>query len=238
METKDMSAGAAIGVAFTALIAVGFVVPVFADPNYGGWVKFLETYQTFLGGILAVVAAYITVHHMAMSDAKTERRHLQQMQLALRSENRRVERALYPQAMDLQSAADELSRIYKTLEEPPVEHWFGVIHFELHELKVALFHAKEVFDRSQFAEGQDLLDGFTSWLTDLAKAAVNEAWELAENFPLSTTIWGGNVDQDEMRTQAAAKLGYQVQAVVSMLGDLCPRLEVSLNEARSALAMK
>ncbi len=56
-------------------------------------------FQTLITGVLALGAAWWTVHTMQIADVKANRRHEQAMELGLRGDRLRIERALNPQGL-------------------------------------------------------------------------------------------------------------------------------------------
>lgn len=71
---------------FVLLVAVALGLPTIfgiprAEDGTGGdpWRNYIYDFQTLIGGFLALIAAYITLHQMKESDALQERRHQQQI---------------------------------------------------------------------------------------------------------------------------------------------------------------
>jgi hypothetical protein len=55
--------------------------------------RWVSTYQTLIGGIFAIFAAYVTVYQMRDSDFENDRRHRELMSLGLRADRLRLDRA-------------------------------------------------------------------------------------------------------------------------------------------------
>ncbi|PND26781.1 hypothetical protein [Sinorhizobium sp. M4_45] len=70
-----------------------FVPVIFFNREPNTLVQWVYDYQTLIGGLFAIAAAYVTVVHMRASDYDNDRRHEDLMALSLRSERLQLDRA-------------------------------------------------------------------------------------------------------------------------------------------------
>ncbi|WP_166478452.1 hypothetical protein [Rhizobium leguminosarum] len=75
--------------------------PVAFGGQSGALATFIKEYQTLITGIVAVVAAYVTVRQMRATDVEAQRRHEETSQLMIRADKLRIERMLFPQFAEL-----------------------------------------------------------------------------------------------------------------------------------------
>ncbi|MBB3916186.1 hypothetical protein [Rhizobium fabae] len=103
----------------TAVIAAatGLLLPsIFGQPrigNAGGdpWRNFIYDFQTLIAGFFAVGAAFVTFHQMQRFDARSEKRHEEQIKLALRPDVLRMQRANSPSVETMREWRDDMRRI-------------------------------------------------------------------------------------------------------------------------------
>lgn len=69
------------------------------------FVGFINKFQTLISGVIALIAALLTVRAMMQSDAKQDRRHTITTKLSLRRDRLLVQRACDPQIEELRSSA-------------------------------------------------------------------------------------------------------------------------------------
>lgn len=193
---RDMSANEAVAIAGVIVFAVFILVPIVGEyPSYS-WTALLYRWQTLLGGILAIAAAWLTIRQMRAGDIANELRHKENVQLALRGELNTIKRALHPQAISLKVAAFGLSTDYEylvrmlgldqVLSRTTTDYTAHEVMYDSRAAKSAMMmHAPnlrinataalEALTRPQFVEAERVFDGPTC-------LSANEARELAQRF--------------------------------------------------------
>jgi hypothetical protein len=204
---------------FLLFIVIG--APVLHELEHIGLNEWLYRWSTRFTGILAVAAAVFTIRKMQQIDDAQGKRHQQQMQLALRSENRQIERALYPQVIDLETNYVGLRSIHERIILLPVDEWYGELHVSRYDLSIDLHQAKEVYERSQFRKGKELLDGITTAMVSHTEGAITTACSMIDNLPApsNTPDW---ILPAREREERGRELGSQLEDVVILLRGLPP----------------
>lgn len=146
-------------------IAAAFLPPVmFGDlraqterQGSDPWVLRIYEFQTLIAGIAAIGAAWWTVAAMDRTEAAAARRHAQQIDVALRSDRLRMQRALHPQFHELEELRKTFNAfsIYFEDEEDSstaLGNWIVQIASHTRALD-------ELLKRPHFAEGAKLFDG-------------------------------------------------------------------------------
>lgn len=83
-----------LAMAILIVICVFVFVPiVFQERASNALAEWVYDYQTLIGGLFAIAAAYVTVVHMRASDYDNDRRHEDLMALSFRSDYLRLDRA-------------------------------------------------------------------------------------------------------------------------------------------------
>lgn len=98
-----------VGVVLTAFMAI--VPPAIIGGAKGNIWKVIEQYQTLITGVAAVVAAYATVRQMEKTDARSEQRHRELIELSLRADKLKIERLYDPQHRDMLDHFEQLSDV-------------------------------------------------------------------------------------------------------------------------------
>lgn len=140
-----------IGCFFTVLIVFNFlIVNSFADgcsitdqacsDGLHPWYVFFMRFQTFITGILAIVAALITVWQMRKSDERADKRHRSQ----LRAQSRIVDRSLHTLKFThartlnghLKHIKDKVAEIEESLDdwENSYQSWIGKSYSEMYRI--------------------------------------------------------------------------------------------------------
>jgi hypothetical protein len=234
---KDMTVDEAILVFLLLAFCIVIGAPVLHELEHMGLNEWLYRWSTLFTGVLAVAAAVFTIRKMQHIDDEQGRRHRQQMQLALRSENRQIERALYPQVIDLETNYVGLRRVYERMIKHPQEGWYGELYVSRHDLGVDLHQSYEIFDRSQFRKGRELLDGMTTAMVSYLEGALAAACTMIDNLPefSNTPTW---ILPEGEREEKGRELGGQLEEIVTLLKGALPRLHEQLETARSRLAVE
>ena len=181
-------------------IVVGVAVlgpALFGEPREqnGGdpWRNFVFDFQTLLTGIFAVGAATWTVLTMELTDTRSEERHRQLMAVSLRSELRAVDRALNPQADEIEEILGYLwSADYDPLETGVNNwEWFSNLaktnYGSIRDLE-GIVERPQITDAQPYFDGDLLMafDEFTGYLVGVSNdlrehilalhSAKNEEW--------------------------------------------------------------
>lgn len=141
---------------------VGLILPViFGDaPNFTdrtGGDTFRNTiydFQTLIGGILAICAAWWTVVMMEKTEEAASRRHHEQVALTTRGDKLAVERAVYPQINSLIGTSDLLRDIRQRMLAQNT--YIGQLQFLVSRAWV-LQHVSE--DMAEFLSREPLIEG-------------------------------------------------------------------------------
>ncbi len=152
----------AIIIFLALMIAMMLLPPAIIGGKTDSVGLFIFNYQTLLTGALAVAAAFATVRKMGQLDRMQAVRHQQTVDLAVRSDKMRLERAINPQLDDLKAAAEDLGRV--SLNREPFAGMPGDPRYHF-LTAVASGYVKpvgnliEIFSRKQFVDGAALFDG-------------------------------------------------------------------------------
>lgn len=92
MRTRNFANNALVLTAFATVALIGFLCGIAADEKYRfqEWLKYWETLST---GALAIAAAFVTVAAMMRQDEKQQERHEQLLNLTLRGDAVKAQRA-------------------------------------------------------------------------------------------------------------------------------------------------
>ncbi len=159
-------------VGLMVVLAVAILFPVFfGEPRQvkdqvGGdsWRNLIFDFQTLITGIAAVAAATLTILTMEETDRRADKRHQELIELQVRPDQLRIERALNPQLQELSHLLSELREIRSVKDliagsGDPNFQWMS---------RVALDHLpffeklETILGRSQFVAGSSLFDGQTA----------------------------------------------------------------------------
>jgi hypothetical protein len=161
----EFSVKRAVGFALLMIVIIGFVVPVGASGAFGNWVQFLRDFQTLIGGLAAIAAAYITIQQMHISDEKSDKRHSDILRLTLLSDKRRIERAVNPQRQELAYAYDDLCRSRAAWQNDAKGLADKANMGKLYRLAKEI---NEIISRPPIRNGSELFDGSTaSWFYEV-----------------------------------------------------------------------
>lgn len=210
LKNNRMRIAGALFIAVTAAIAFPVIfgsATEFTDRQGGDpWRNAIYDFQTLITGVLAVVAAAATVVQLQVADRKSDERHRQSMELALRGDRLLLQRALVPQIEHMRDCGGAALRLYETFLEysastddagfPPLDEWW----WEFHDIFV---HIAETIERPHFKEGERLFDG------DL----IYRLWDLRRH----TMIVMSEVDKAKMFCEAP--LTYEEEANFSRWED-------------------
>jgi hypothetical protein len=100
-----------IGLAFTVVVAAT-VPAAFWSGTSDRLGQFVYDYQTLITGLLAVAAAALAVWQARRTDERSESRHRQILNLSLRADRLRVERATKPLANELAETFKKLDNLW------------------------------------------------------------------------------------------------------------------------------
>ncbi|QND45326.1 hypothetical protein HB780_06140 (plasmid) [Rhizobium lusitanum] len=173
------------------------------------WVETaLYNYQTLITGILALVAAGLTIMQMRKSDKEAngrherarddaldnekaaQRRHVQLFDLSLRRDARLVDRAVNPQLEDLRKVAQEVGTIFAAVTSLFDQGGYFAGHKAEMDKTVGL--VVEIIERPQVKEAEALFDGKMIFARDqilAAKARYDRSSVPPDNMPM-TADWG------------------------------------------------
>lgn len=170
LKNNRMRIAGALFVAITAAIAFPVIfgsAAEFTDRQGGDpWRNAIYDFQTLITGVLAVVAATATVLQMQVADRKSDERHRQSMELALRGDRLLLQRALVPQIDHMRECFEAMNRLYERFVEhsanvgengfPPVDDWWW-------EFQKVFDVIGEAIERPHFKDGERLFDGDLSY---------------------------------------------------------------------------
>jgi hypothetical protein len=126
------------------------------------WEHFVFNYQTLIGGMLAILAALITVVAMIVVDQRQASRHNELVELNIREDKLRLERLLVPQFELLCSQLKSLVEIRTKDVPPPVvadDNIFGELEAYMKRVYDAAIQMRDCFRRPSWATSEDLFDG-------------------------------------------------------------------------------
>ncbi|ANK73699.1 hypothetical protein FA04_14360 [Ensifer adhaerens] len=112
----------------------------------------LYDFQTLITGVLALGAAWWTVHTMQIADVKVNRRHEQAMELGLRGDRLRIERALNPQGFELGAWHGKLPELQRRTETSDL----AKVYWDIFHLQRGI---ADILSRTQFIAGAELFGG-------------------------------------------------------------------------------
>jgi len=146
--------------AVAVAVATALVVPTYIGGTTDPWGQFIFNYQTLITGLAAVGAATWTISVMEKTDLRQENRHRELIELSLRSDRLKLERALNPQVAEIAMIARGLDQIRRDMlklntlakQTDFIEENIWWIHYTNANLC-------ELLDREAFREGEKLLNG-------------------------------------------------------------------------------
>lgn len=202
------------------------------DP--GKWAHFVFNYQTLIGGMLAILAALITVVAMIVVDQRQATRHNQLVRLSRQPDALKIERALYPTFRYLRECYKEM-RDYKFEGYDPVkevlpDEYYSSVVDQIPSIKAnasairQYLHPLRQGDIALLFNGRltnDLTTLFSAVETMIIEIQDYEAgelnrqnWELADSITDRSTLrMPHNLDAAKVRLEAA-------QAQMKRLGDI------------------
>lgn len=142
---------------------------------------FVKEFQTLITGILAVSAAFITIRQMQVADSNSDRRHVELLQLSLRSDRRRVHRMMRPWGAVIPAYLRNLKKEAEPFFAAQTEDDRRALltkNWEAVETKIV--DIVELFDHPSFVDARDLYSPKVAW----------DIWSIKENL----TILRGMVD--------------------------------------------
>lgn len=95
-DDDDQSKTEAAAIAAIVVVVAMLVFPLVFMPTDGPWLKNVKDFQTLFAGILAVMAAWLTVLQMRKTDEKSALRHDELIRLQTRPDALKIERLLNP----------------------------------------------------------------------------------------------------------------------------------------------
>ncbi len=137
------------------------VVSRLLGENPDRWERFVFNYQTLIGGMLAIVAAVITVIAMMVVDQRQGARHNELIRLGVRADRIRLERLLVPQFEQL-SASFQLIGAFEIAAgicELPVGDPFEDLTKRLSDLRDAVVQIRICIASQAWTAAEDLFNG-------------------------------------------------------------------------------
>ncbi|TAT74815.1 hypothetical protein ELH50_30300 (plasmid) [Rhizobium ruizarguesonis] len=157
-----------VAVAVTAFMAV--LPPALIGGAKGNAWKFVADYQTLITGVAAVLAAYATIRQMERTDARSEQRHRELIELSLRADKLKIARLYDPQSRDLADYIEQLSDIREFIINLHGSSEMDYAALESVEKPIfnAIYGLEEILERPVWNEASPLFDGpMTSQLAEL-----------------------------------------------------------------------
>lgn len=87
----------------TIVLFVGPMIGYAVDGKIKSYYDFLKDFQTLLGGLFAIVAAYLTIGEMRLNELNSEKRHRDSIRMTGLGDQRRIERAVNPHLSSLET---------------------------------------------------------------------------------------------------------------------------------------
>lgn len=105
---------------FTAMVVIIIIfAPISSDPmENDAWLERIFQFQGLIAGFLAILAAYVTIYQMRISDEKSDRRHEDALRISMLPDRRRVERAINPAAAMIKRSKNGLVLNARQINEP------------------------------------------------------------------------------------------------------------------------
>ncbi|MGO8067959.1 hypothetical protein [Rhizobium leguminosarum] len=157
-----------IGAFATALLAALLLPVLFGDPatvegRTGGdaWRNLIYDFQTLIAGFFAVLAAWWTVFTMNRTERADAERHAQQIDLALRGDKLKIDRALYPQFRELNDTRKLLASVlqrHQTASKDPTDGG-SPLRFFIDDICGEIEAIDALLKRPHFIDGALLFDG-------------------------------------------------------------------------------
>lgn len=123
------------------------------------WRQTIFEFQTLFAGIFAVVAGYITVYQMRISDAKSDKRHEDLLSLNVAAERRSIERALNPTVFEWKQKLVQLANLHEKLQQVErddrnfaLEKFAGFFVLQCDEL-LTILHSEQFNDGRKYFPG-------------------------------------------------------------------------------------
>ena len=148
----------------------------------------LYDFQTLFAGVLAIIAAYLTMGEMRRTDERSDKRHKETMDLAIRADRLKVQRALHPQFIELNLIRKKfrtLNVYVAEVEKAARDRATNSLQWQYSKLEIEtiitgvyplISDLRDIIARPQFIDGAQLFDGeLTYMLTQITKH-INDAY--------------------------------------------------------------
>jgi hypothetical protein len=223
-----------LAIAAAILLPVLFGLPRGVAGQAGdGWRNFIYDFQTLIGGGAAIVAAWLTVRQMRITDEKSEARHRELVSLQIRADRLRVERLLYPSLDELSEKLEPFSaRSFDVLSELAKSEPNAAV-FAVNDFRNDCHHVVEILNRRTLKNALDLLSGSMTHTYERTLAHFLTLKDIADNVIRTTTNLSKVatievLEVAKLRAQLAQNLRTLENArtvAVKDLADLCKGLQ-------------
>lgn len=176
-----------------ALMAFMAIVPpeVFGCTDSPLW-KFIDKYQTLITGIAAVLGAYATIRQMRKTDAGSEERHQELVELSLRADKLKVARLYQPQFNEMNEHLANIINLRASLVDFSKEELdYAAFKREEQTIHEVMGRLQQTLNRPTWDETSPLFDGWMTHSLEKLRGSIREmAFELT-----SASNARGNVEQ-------------------------------------------
>ncbi|MBP2490935.1 hypothetical protein JOH50_006731 [Rhizobium leguminosarum] len=173
--TEDVRRKVLLAVVVT--VTVGLLLPaIFGQPRIGSaagdpWRNFIYDFQTLITGFFAVGAAFATFRQMQKFDARSEKRHEEQVKLALRPDVLLMQRAYSPSVETIREWRDDMRRISSQWR---AENFDGDIGRDRKTIVNLAEGFEEEINRETFQKATYLFSGKMTTLIELLISEVHQ----------------------------------------------------------------
>ncbi|MBB2715606.1 hypothetical protein EFR00_25035 [Rhizobium sophoriradicis] len=152
----------------------GTLGAVVAIPLFPVWMAWVDKFQTLITGVAAVAAAYLAIRQSQITDANSDRRHDQLMELSLRPIRLKIDRTVRPMAERIAGALEDIERWQRRLSAANGASFLKDNVEEFHRLSV---HWVIVVNDHQLQIGEDFFSGYMLDALRVSKEATSSIVE-------------------------------------------------------------
>ncbi|MGR8925050.1 hypothetical protein ACU8MB_15040 [Rhizobium leguminosarum] len=225
---------AIFGFAIVAMLAM-FTFPV--------WQAWIFQFQTLLAGLFAVGAAYATVNQMRTSDVRADQRHSEVLELAIRSDRLKLERALVPFLRHLWIAHGSAKILQPRVPnfqdeiEPGLGYTDSQLQFQIDVIWNIYRDLEEIFQAPAFIAGSDLFGGKENFAVGKIKETMKDFQSHRLLYLRDKEKHTSGVSRDQfVATHAKAGsfnslIAFQLEPLVSGLFELARKYQIEIDQS-------
>lgn len=160
---REMTANDAIAIGLCVIVLVALGLPMANDLGVMPWADWLMKYQSLIAGVLALVAAWVTVRQMRTSDDKSDLRHETLLRATNAIDRLKSERALNPALYEMGKSIIVVDDFCKAASGHRTRNGMKTCVVEKGPaMRAATRMVQTALSRDQFRSGSVLFDGFLS----------------------------------------------------------------------------